>query len=178
MTRQSDKCDACGLARGFHGATLAEPGDPQCVRFVPREGMRALTVRQPWASLIASGEKRVETRPMRTKHRGPMAIHAGLSWGPAQRALASRLGVEVAPVGAVVCVVNVVDCVRMTPDTIEQASERERELGDWRPGRWAWHLENPRPLSALVPAKGRLGVWRLGPEESEAIAAQIAGGEA
>lgn len=39
--------------------------------------MKAITIRQPWASLIASGEKRYETRSWPTKYRGPIAIHAG-----------------------------------------------------------------------------------------------------
>ena len=39
---------------------------------------RALTIRQPWASLIAEGIKTVETRSWSTKYRGELAIHAGL----------------------------------------------------------------------------------------------------
>ena len=39
--------------------------------------MRALTIRQPWASLIAAGMKTIETRSWSTKYRGPLAIHAG-----------------------------------------------------------------------------------------------------
>lgn len=39
--------------------------------------MKALTIRQPWASLIAAGVKTIETRSWSTKYRGPLAIHAG-----------------------------------------------------------------------------------------------------
>lgn len=38
--------------------------------------MKALTIWQPWASLIACGAKRYETRSWQTKYRGPIAIHA------------------------------------------------------------------------------------------------------
>lgn len=38
--------------------------------------MKALTIRQPFASLIASGDKIYETRSWSTKYRGPIAIHA------------------------------------------------------------------------------------------------------
>lgn len=38
--------------------------------------MKALSLTQPWASLIAIGAKRVETRSWSTNHRGPVAIHA------------------------------------------------------------------------------------------------------
>lgn len=39
--------------------------------------MRALTLHQPWASLVALGVKTIETRSWSTKYRGPLAIHAG-----------------------------------------------------------------------------------------------------
>lgn len=39
--------------------------------------MKALTIRQPWASLIAHGVKTIETRSWSTEYRGPLAIHAG-----------------------------------------------------------------------------------------------------
>lgn len=38
--------------------------------------MKAITIWQPWASLIACGAKRYETRSWPTKYRGPIAIHA------------------------------------------------------------------------------------------------------
>ena len=40
--------------------------------------MKALTIWQPWASLIACGAKRYETRSWATKYRGPIAIHAAM----------------------------------------------------------------------------------------------------
>lgn len=39
--------------------------------------MKAITIIQPWATLIAIGAKRFETRSWATTHRGPIAIHAG-----------------------------------------------------------------------------------------------------
>lgn len=39
--------------------------------------MKALTIRQPWAALITSNIKTIETRTWTTKYRGPLAIHAG-----------------------------------------------------------------------------------------------------
>lgn len=38
--------------------------------------MKALTIWQPWASLIACGAKQYETRSWATQYRGPIAIHA------------------------------------------------------------------------------------------------------
>ena len=39
--------------------------------------MKALTIYQPYAALIAAGGKRYETRSWKTSYRGPIAIHAG-----------------------------------------------------------------------------------------------------
>src|SRR5262245_40552891 len=38
--------------------------------------MKALTLTQPWATLVAIGAKRIETRSWNTNYRGPLAIHA------------------------------------------------------------------------------------------------------
>lgn len=40
--------------------------------------MKALTIWQPWASLLACGAKRYETRSWPTRYRGPIAIHAAM----------------------------------------------------------------------------------------------------
>lgn len=47
--------------------------------------MKAITLTQPWATLVAIGAKRIETRPWSTKYRGPLAIHAGKGIGPVGR---------------------------------------------------------------------------------------------
>jgi hypothetical protein len=39
--------------------------------------VKALTLHQPWAQLVAIGAKRIETRSWSTRYRGPLAIHAG-----------------------------------------------------------------------------------------------------
>lgn len=38
--------------------------------------IRVLTLTQPWATLVALGAKRIETRSWGTGYRGPLAIHA------------------------------------------------------------------------------------------------------
>lgn len=81
--------------------------------------MKALTIWQPWASLIAWGEKLYETRPFATQYRGPLAIHAGLDDSALDvvdansfyRAAFKRHGDPVLtklPFGKVICVVDLV----------------------------------------------------------------------
>lgn len=42
--------------------------------------MKVLSLWQPWATLVAIGVKRIETRSWRTNYRGPLAIHAAGKW--------------------------------------------------------------------------------------------------
>jgi hypothetical protein len=44
--------------------------------------MRGITLTQPWATLVAIGAKRIETRGWLTRYRGPLAIHAAQGLGP------------------------------------------------------------------------------------------------
>lgn len=49
--------------------------------------MKALSLTQPWASLVAIGAKRIETRSWPTRYRGPVAIHASKAFPRADRQL-------------------------------------------------------------------------------------------
>lgn len=44
--------------------------------------LKAITLTQPYATLVALGSKRIETRSWSTSYRGPLAIHAGAGLGP------------------------------------------------------------------------------------------------
>ena len=70
--------------------------------------MRALSLWQPWASLIADERKKIETRHWPMHYRGPLAIHG--TKGNFDKEFAEECGYEVCklPLGAIVCIVNVV----------------------------------------------------------------------
>ena len=86
--------------------------------------MKALTILQPWASLIACGAKKIETRSWPTKYRGPLAIHAGkvmpdefadLACGnPLFRKTLLDAGILMSfvnmPFGSVIAIADLVDC--------------------------------------------------------------------
>jgi hypothetical protein len=95
--------------------------------------VKFLTIRQPWASLIAVGAKTIETRPFSTRYRGPLAIHAGLAM-PDVGSFVGRYVVQAngyktraawdvdsndrhpLPLGAVVAVCDLVDVVPIVTD--------------------------------------------------------------
>lgn len=132
--------------------------------------MKALTLHQPWATLVAIGAKQIETRSWRTHYRGPLAIHAAKKsplgavrlafYNPFYAALKAG-GYEPfkpLPAGVVVATCRLVDC-RLIVRIADWPDEPEVELGDYRPGRYMWLLEEVEKLEPPVPARGRQGVW-------------------
>ncbi|MCW6051296.1 ASCH domain-containing protein [Lyngbya sp. CCAP 1446/10] len=74
---------------------------------------KAVTLHQPYASLIALKVKRFETRTWPTKHRGPIAIHAGMKLHK-EVCEVFNLNPTDLPLGAIVAYADVVDCIQMT----------------------------------------------------------------
>lgn len=134
--------------------------------------MKALTLTQPWASLVAMGVKTIETRSWSTRYRGPLAIHAAVAMPPEaisfaveERAAHGWLPPYVdLPRGAIVAVVELLACVR-TEDFDPGGPTRQWEdgYGDFSPGRFAWVFarEDGRriELPAPIPCRGALGLW-------------------
>ena len=119
--------------------------------------MKCISIRQPWAWAIISGLKTIENRSWLTRHRGPLAIHVGLSRAEYRLGLDfDRLTPRLPPAGkltfgAIVGVVRVVDCV-----PYEQVKDRPfaEPLG------WCWILADPRPIEP-IPWAGRLGLLEV-----------------
>jgi len=140
--------------------------------------MKALTLWQPWASLIALGEKKVETRCWSTKYRGELAIHAAAQippkWLGASRfssafanELADVLMVRTDHVGdksrelpraAVLCIVRLVD-IQTTDEAAGFLCKRELIFGNYEEGRYAWFLELVEKFETPVLAKGNRMLW-------------------
>lgn len=153
--------------------------------------MKAITVHQPWAMLLAFGEKEYETRSWATKYRGPIAIHAGLHSVTLKRFMAKqdwqnahpdsffqRLrevvlrhrdpfkasygDAEFFPQGAIVAVGELVAMhMRYPPDL----SEQEAAFGFFGDGRVAWQIANVRRLETPIPARGQQGLWEWTPPD-------------
>jgi hypothetical protein len=145
--------------------------------------MKALTLTQPWATLVAIGAKRIETRSWSTKYRGPLAIHAAKGFPKWAREFTMKPVCYQAvkghgigspdgyPTGVVLATCDLVDCLPteatccipgVFDDFPELNTPLEREFGDYSAGRYGWVLENVRQLQVPVPAKGSLGLWEWG----------------
>ena len=142
--------------------------------------MKALTLFQPWATLVVYGLKHIETRSWRTSFRGPLVIHASknVTYMPHLLVLLSRGQVppEVRdlpyPTGALLGEVRLVHCAPTSwfiQGRGRQAiSLMEEALGDYREGRWGWAFQDPEPYARPAPWKGQRGLWTLDREKETA----------
>lgn len=147
--------------------------------------MKAITIKQPWATLIAVGEKKYETRSWFTHFRGPLAIHAGkivdktACMSEPLRSVLAKHGYgspEDLPTGAVIAVGELSACFQIRPisketqdvilvhydEFVHLNAERdtlEISFGDYSEGRYAWEISNLNKLTVPIPCKGKLGLW-------------------
>ncbi len=140
--------------------------------------MKAITVIQPWATLLASGKKRIETRSWKTNYRGEILIHAGKkdplwgisvmgeeAWAKALLAIGQHEAFdrfERFPTGAIIGKAKLVNCVQiddLTAQLIREQHPDEYAFGDFTPGRYAWMMEDAVLFEKPIPASGKQGLW-------------------
>lgn len=131
--------------------------------------MKVLTLKEPWASLIASGHKQIETRSWKVNYRGSIFVHAGS--GCAVPSRISEVGQLVAipkPMhGNIIAKVEIADCIEITEEyanKVKQTDPVSYICGDFTPGRFAWILRNPQIVKP-IPISGKLGLWNYDPSE-------------
>jgi hypothetical protein len=77
----------------------------------PRGPAKALTIKQPWAELIALEMKRVENRSWRTNFRGRIAVHTGINKSVCRQMKFEPDLMDRLDFGAIIATVDIVDCV-------------------------------------------------------------------
>lgn len=146
--------------------------------------MKALTLWQPWASLIAVGAKRYETRGWRTSYRGPLlicaakrAVRNGDGWPSVETVTALGQTPEFLPRGVALCLADLTRCVPVEDILCEvlngQFSYDEFDFGNFSPGRFAWRLDNVRPLPFAITITGRQGLFDVPPDVKRAVLQQL-----
>lgn len=131
--------------------------------------MKAITVKQPWASLIVTGLKPIENRTWNTNFRGRVLIHTSATpvkglpceiLSPLQYAAvfsAGRLDALIAPCGAIIGSVEIVDCV------IDHSSIWAEKTNLMRGDKpiYNWVLANPIEFNTPFYCKGKQSFWEF-----------------
>ena len=141
--------------------------------------MKAITILQPFASLIACGAKQIETRSWATKYRGKIAIYAGKSfpqpikemcWSEPFWSELLKADIKLSfcnmPFGAVIATADLVDCFRVIGRVYLTIGDEKRvavvlendmkvmgnelEFGDYSIDRYAWILQNVRRMNLQI----------------------------
>jgi len=118
--------------------------------------MIAISLWQPWASLIADGRKKVETRhwsPPKMYAGTRIAIHAARK---IDKEAARDFGYdpETIPRGALVATVVLIGWIQFTEENVMQFSAEEKLYGDFHCERYGWFLRDAIKLDPPVPCKG------------------------
>ena len=101
--------------------------------------VKALSLKQPWANMIAAGEKTIETRKWPTDYRGPLLI-------------VSSKSPDIPPAGYAVALATLVECRPMTG-----ADEHAAQCRLYR-GAYAWILRDIHRVKPF-PVRGQLGIY-------------------
>lgn len=157
--------------------------------------MRALTLTQPWAGLVASGIKLIENRPRSMIKRDdfgkPFAIHASREIAESVYARIFEIAPELpgrtpaewgcrwhafsritSAVIAVATIDNVVDLSGKL-DGVRDAAQLHPDQRRWFFGPIGYVLRDVRALAAPVPCRGWQGFWTLTPDVDRAVVEQL-----
>ena len=123
--------------------------------------MKVLTLKQPWATLVAEGIKEYEFRSWKTNYRGKILIHAGAGIDKADMERFNSLNL-VFPSKKVIAIVELVDCLELDDELNEKIiNENNIAYGSKKRSGYAWKLKNVKKISVEKEIKGQLGLWNL-----------------
>jgi activating signal cointegrator 1 len=136
--------------------------------------VKAISLWQPWATAIACGAKRIETRGWATNYTGRIAIHAAKKWDRDLEATFWNLlhdqpefhelmrkdhfDPRHLPLGAVIATATL-ECVRRTEDLRDTLSPLERALGNYEDGRCGWMLSDIVAFERPIYTRGYQQLW-------------------
>lgn len=121
--------------------------------------MKVLTLKQPWATLVAEGIKRYEFRSWKTNYRGKILIHAGI--GIDKEAMKKFAGLNLTfPSKKILAEVEIVDCLFLDDELNKKIiSENNIAYGNKKREGYAWMLDNIKKINYEKEINGKLGLW-------------------
>ena len=122
--------------------------------------MKVLTIKQPWASLIIEGYKKYEFRSWKTKYRGKILIHAGMSLEKDMVDRFKSYNLDY-PLGFIIGEATLEDCILVDKEFNEQL-RKENPIVYGRSNHvetYAWKLSNIKKYDKPIEIKGKLGLW-------------------
>lgn len=124
--------------------------------------MKVITIKQPFASLIATGLKEYEFRTWKTKYRGEILIHASKAVDKKAMEKFKDYNLDY-PTGCIIAKATLTDCIKIT-DTERNILKNKNSLvysnivnnTEWNG--YGFKLENVEKINP-IEVNGKLGLW-------------------
>ena len=124
--------------------------------------MKVITIKQPWATLIAEGLKKYEFRTWNTKYRGDILIHAGNSIDKEAMKRFKDYNLEY-PIGCIIAKCKLTDSIYVDDKFVKEVGPTNPlvyknilEKGDW--DGYGFKLENVKKIEPIY-INGKLSLW-------------------
>lgn len=123
--------------------------------------MKAITIKQPWATLIAKGYKEYEFRTWKTNYRGDILIHAGKSTDKEAMERFKKYNLEY-PLGVIIAKAKITDCIKVNEELLKtmQAKNYEvyKRMNGYVQRGYGFKIEDVKEIEN-IPASGKLSLW-------------------
>ena len=132
--------------------------------------MKVITIKQPWATLIAKGYKEYEFRTWKTKYRGDILIHAGKGIDKKAMERFKHLNLEY-PIGKIIAKTIITECVAVDDEFAQKYYKKDPivykslKTIDTRQ-RYGFKLENIEEINP-IEVNGKLSLWDYDYENSK-----------
>lgn len=122
--------------------------------------MKALTIKEPWATLIIDGYKKYEFRSWKTNYRGKILIHAGMSEEKDMLKKFKDYNLNCSK-GMIIGEALLTDCILVTKEFEEELLKIDKTVygRESHEMKYAWELENVIKYDKPILIKGKLGLW-------------------
>lgn len=127
--------------------------------------VKVLTLKQPWATLVAEGIKKYEFRSWKINYRGKVLIHAGVGIDKEEMKKFKNINLEF-PSRRILAEVEIEDCLELDDDLNKKIiNENNIAYGSkYRTG-YAWKLKNIKKINVDKEINGKLGLWNIDLED-------------
>lgn len=123
--------------------------------------MRVITLKQPWASLVAEGLKEYEFRNMKYSYRGKILIHAGKGIDKEAMERVKKLNLNY-PKSQIVAEVEIVDCIKIDKEFNKFINDLKSPVyGSKNRTGYAWKLANVKKINDNTIISGKQGIWYI-----------------
>lgn len=124
--------------------------------------MKVITIKQPFATLIAEGIKEYEFRTWKTKYRGDILIHAGKGIDKKTMKKYEHLNLEY-PAGCIIAKATITDCIKVDDEFRKILNEKNPLVysniiknTEWEG--YGFKLENIEKINQII-INGKLSLW-------------------